>query len=118
VHLKKPFEVKPTGRKQSFTERHFLNFENSPHSGSAKLDFDVYRKGTKAKGYTWSLSGGLEIRDCQDRIDLHFDGNTKTKIEQLENSRAKLAKLRSIAQAGIEVVDGMIALQLEQDSKR
>lgn len=109
--------VKKTGKKQDFFERHFLNNENSDHTGSAKLDFTVYRNGTQAKGYRWSLSGGIELRDCESRIDLHFDGNTTKKTEELENSRVKLLRLKSICDTGLKVIDQMTALQTAHDEK-
>ena len=104
-----------TKQKHQFYERHFLNTIEQEHSGSAKLDFLVRRKGTKAKGYVYSLWGQLEIRDCSRRIDLAFDGNTKTKKDELENSRLKLEKLKSIAETGLAAIDAMKAAHVSKN---
>lgn len=93
--------------RQDFFERHFLNHEDCDHTGTSRLDFSVRRKGTKAKGYHWTLNGNLEIRDCSRRIDLTFDGNTKSDKDILDNSRFKLERLKMIAEKGLAVLDAM-----------
>lgn len=98
---------KKTGGKQNFVHRHFLNSPESAHSGSAKLDVTVQRKGTKAKGYRWTIWGSMELRDCSRRIDLTFDGDTKKDRDELQNSRAKLERLKSICETGLAVIDAM-----------
>ena len=108
-------QFKTTAGSQDFYERHFLNDVDSHNTGSARLDFSTYRKGTKAKGYYWSLSGALEIRDCQTRIDLSFGGNTGKKKDGLDNSRRKLEKLKLIAEKGLAVIDAMEAAHIEKN---
>lgn len=102
-------DFNPKKAKQTFVERHFLNRPASRHSGVVKLDFDVRRKGTKAKGYYYTLNGEMELRDCARRIDLHFDGNNKSDIEDLMNSKEKLEKLKSACEMGIAVIEAMEA---------
>ena len=100
-------EFKPKAAEQSFIYRAFLNDEYSIYTGSMKLAFDVRRKGTKAKGYHWTLNGNMEIRDCARRIDLSFNGNTKGDIDDLMNSKEKLQRLKEACETGLAVIAAM-----------
>jgi len=107
VPVNKGLDFNPKKARQDFFERHFLNGEEFDHSGSSRLDLTVRRKGTKKKGYHWTLMGNMEIRDCARRVDLTFEGNTKSDIKNLHNSRYKLERLKMIAEKGLAVLDAM-----------
>lgn len=100
--------------------RTFLNSPDSDHTGSIKAEISVRKKrhpkSSKKKGFYFSIWGGIEIRDCDKRIDLTLDGGTKNpeRLQELQNTKNKLHKIIAVCQ---QILDNIEIAEKHKDFK-
>ena len=114
----KNHKVRSNRKKQVFFNRDFLNDIDSEHTGSIKAHLEVTRvKEGGETDYTWSVYGGLEIRDCSRRIDLAFDGDTKKYISQIKNGVKKYDAIIAICEAQKDVLVQVLNIAEKEKNK-